>query len=48
MKTTRDLLKMVCDIYFKQLENIYELTPRKMLPCTMCALSYDYIARGDY
>lgn len=47
MKTTYDLMIMCGAEYFKQLER-WCIWVDTHLACNLCAMAYDYIARGDY
>lgn len=47
MKTTHDLMFMCTAEYWQQLKR-WSMWLVTFSPCTMCAIAYDYIARGDY
>lgn len=48
MKIPYDFMLFCCNEYFNQLNNVYILTSKTMTACTMCALAYDMIERGEY
>ena len=47
MTTTRDLLAMCVNEYFAQLSR-FGVYHHDMLTPYLCAMAFDYIARGDY
>lgn len=46
--TYRDLMSMCVSEYMTKIGELFLIDSITLTGCNMCAIAYDYIARGDY